>query len=178
MIGVDTNLLVYAHRQDSAWHSEAASALRSLAEDRAQWAIPWPCIHEFLAIVTQRGELASDDVDRPGPDPAMFGLPTEDDGSRDDPLMANIRGGAVSRVPDLNVVRAAPTRVVIAVGVESGGPVDGEIAGRSAYAVAAALGRDAVLFPSGHQGFLGGEFGQTGEPEEFAAKLQQVLLAA
>ena len=122
--------------------------------------------------------MASDDVDRPGPNPAMFGLPTEDDGSRDDPLMANIRGGAVSRVPDLNVVRAAPTRVVIAVGVESGGPVDGEIAGRSAYAVAAALGRDAVLFPSGHQGFLGGEFGQTGEPEEFAAKLQQVLLAA
>ena len=52
MIAVDTNLLVYAHRQDSTWHSEAVRALRSLAEGREQWAIPWPCIHEFLAIVT------------------------------------------------------------------------------------------------------------------------------
>ncbi|MCH7530846.1 MAG: PIN domain-containing protein [Gemmatimonadetes bacterium] len=52
MIAVDTNVLVYAHRQDSEWHVEAATALRSLAEGRAPWAIPWPCIHEFLAITT------------------------------------------------------------------------------------------------------------------------------
>ena len=52
MIAVDTNLLVYAHRQDSTWHSEASRALRSLAENPAPWAIPWPCIHEFLAIST------------------------------------------------------------------------------------------------------------------------------
>jgi toxin-antitoxin system PIN domain toxin len=52
MIAVDTNLLVYAHRRDSEWHAPAAAALRGLAEGRAQWAIPWPCIYEFLAIVT------------------------------------------------------------------------------------------------------------------------------
>ena len=52
MIAVDTNLLVYAHRRDSEWHGEAAEAIRGLAEGHPAWAIPWPCIHEFLAIVT------------------------------------------------------------------------------------------------------------------------------
>ena len=52
MIAVDTNILVYAHRKDSPWNQAAATALRSLAEGRAAWSIPWPCIHEFLAIVT------------------------------------------------------------------------------------------------------------------------------
>ena len=52
MIAVDTNLLVYAHREDSAWHDAAYTRITELAEGRAPWAIPWPCIHEFLAIVT------------------------------------------------------------------------------------------------------------------------------
>ncbi|MGB9604650.1 MAG: TA system VapC family ribonuclease toxin [Bryobacteraceae bacterium] len=52
MIAVDTNLLVYAHRQDSEWHEEALAALKELAEGVDQWATPWPCVHEFLAIVT------------------------------------------------------------------------------------------------------------------------------
>jgi hypothetical protein len=52
LIAVDTNLLVYAHRRDSEWHVPAARVLRQLAEGRAGWAIPWPCIHEFLAVVT------------------------------------------------------------------------------------------------------------------------------
>ena len=52
MIAVDTNLLVYAHRKDSHWHAPAVRAVRSLAEGSAPWAIPWPCLHEFLAIVT------------------------------------------------------------------------------------------------------------------------------
>lgn len=52
MIAVDTNVLVYAHRSDSDWHDRAAGCLRSLAEGRAPWAIPWPCVHEFIAIVT------------------------------------------------------------------------------------------------------------------------------
>jgi toxin-antitoxin system PIN domain toxin len=52
MIAVDTNILVYAHREDSAFHEAASSALTGLAEGRAAWAIPWACIHEFLAIVT------------------------------------------------------------------------------------------------------------------------------
>ncbi len=52
MIAVDTNILVYAHREDSPWHPEAQTAITALAEGPAAWAIPWPCIHEFLAIVT------------------------------------------------------------------------------------------------------------------------------
>lgn len=52
MIAVDTNLLVYAHREDSPWHRAASALVRKLAEGRGGWAIPWPCLHEFLAIVT------------------------------------------------------------------------------------------------------------------------------
>ena len=52
MIGVDTNLLVYAHRGDATWHSAAHACIKGLAEGLALWAIPWPCIHEFLAIAT------------------------------------------------------------------------------------------------------------------------------
>jgi len=52
VIAVDTNILVYAHREDSEWHQTAYQRLAALAEGRAAWAIPWPCIHEFLAIVT------------------------------------------------------------------------------------------------------------------------------
>ncbi len=52
MIAVDTNLLVYAHREDSPFYEPAYSCILELAEGQASWAIPWPCIHEFLAIVT------------------------------------------------------------------------------------------------------------------------------
>ncbi|MCC7347560.1 MAG: PIN domain-containing protein [Variibacter sp.] len=52
MIAVDTNILVYAHRADSPFHAEALRHVADLAEGTAAWAIPWPCLHEFLAIVT------------------------------------------------------------------------------------------------------------------------------
>lgn len=52
MIALDTNILIYAHREDAVFHSAAASRVASLAEGREPWAIPWPCVHEFLAIVT------------------------------------------------------------------------------------------------------------------------------
>lgn len=52
MIAVDTNILVYAHREDSEWHAGARSCLERLASSPGRWAIPWPCVHEFLAIVT------------------------------------------------------------------------------------------------------------------------------
>ncbi len=52
MIAVDTNILVYAHRVDSPWHEAARDRVRELAEGRAPWAIAWPCLHEFYAIVT------------------------------------------------------------------------------------------------------------------------------
>ncbi|MDP9052889.1 MAG: PIN domain-containing protein [Acidobacteriota bacterium] len=52
MIAVDTNILVYAHRSDSDFFGAASAAIRKLAESSEQWAVPWPCIHEFLAVVT------------------------------------------------------------------------------------------------------------------------------
>lgn len=52
MIAVDTNILVYAHRRDSTFHARADDCVRTLAEGAGAWAIPWPCVHEFLAIVT------------------------------------------------------------------------------------------------------------------------------
>jgi uncharacterized protein len=52
MIAVDTNILVYAHRRDSAFHKDAIVCVKGLAEGISPWAIPWPCLHEFLAIVT------------------------------------------------------------------------------------------------------------------------------
>lgn len=52
MIAVDTNLLVHAHRRDTVWHDRAREAVRGLAEASVPWAIPWPCVHEFLAVVT------------------------------------------------------------------------------------------------------------------------------
>lgn len=52
MIAVDTNILVYAHREDSEWHAAASARVAELAEGRGAWAIPWPCVHEFMAIAT------------------------------------------------------------------------------------------------------------------------------
>jgi uncharacterized protein len=52
VIAIDTNILVYAHREDSPFHEAAFGRVAELAEGPAMWAIPWPCVHEFLAVVT------------------------------------------------------------------------------------------------------------------------------
>jgi len=52
MIAVDTNILVYSHREESPFHAAAKQIIEQLREGPADWAIPCPCIHEFLAIVT------------------------------------------------------------------------------------------------------------------------------
>jgi pimeloyl-ACP methyl ester carboxylesterase len=125
----------------------------------------------FIALTSHVGPLPDDWVDRPAPDPAQFGLPTEDDGSRDDPLFGPAAAATPEFVPDLAAVAAAPTRVVLAAGAAS----EGQMCARSAAAVAERLGTSPVVFPGGHAGFLGGEYGQTGEPEAFAAALRAVL---
>lgn len=132
-----------------------------------------PAMAKFIALVSYAGPLPADYVSRPAPDPAMFGLPTEDDGSRNDPLVGqNMISGSRFR-PDLDALRAAPTRIVVAVGEE----LHDVITGRAAIALAERLGTTAVTFPGGHAGFLGGEYGQVGKPDEFAATLRQVLAA-
>jgi pimeloyl-ACP methyl ester carboxylesterase len=126
----------------------------------------------FIALVSHQGEFPGGWAAQPAPDPAMFGMPADDDGSRTDPLMGqNMISGATFE-PDFDALRAASTRVVIAAGVES----EGILPSRAAFAVADRLGTEVVMFPSGHGGFMGGEYGQPpGDPEGFAARLREVL---
>jgi pimeloyl-ACP methyl ester carboxylesterase len=125
----------------------------------------------FIAVVSHRGEFDAGFAQQPGPDPAMFGLPTEDDGTRTDPLLGLALVGSIGYEPDVEALRTAPARLVLAAGVES----EGEMANRGAFAVAERLGTEPVIFPSNHGGFLGGEYDQMGEPDAFAEKLREVL---
>ena len=130
-----------------------------------------PAMAKFIALVSYQGPLKPGYADRPGPDPAAFGLPAEDDGSRDDPLLGQNIVTCNTYRHDFDALGAASTRVVIGVGAESGQG----IAGRAGLAVAERLGAPPVTFPGDHGGFLGGEYGQTGEPDAFAATLHKVL---
>jgi pimeloyl-ACP methyl ester carboxylesterase len=125
----------------------------------------------FIAIVSHRGEFTPEVVAQPAPDPAMFGMPTEDDGSRTDPMLSQTIINITHYEPDFDALRAASTRIVLAAGEGS----EGEMAYRGAYAVAERLGTTVTVFPSDHGGFLGGEYGQTGDPDAFAARLREVL---
>ena len=125
----------------------------------------------FIAIVSHRGPFTAEAAAQPAPDPALFGMPTDDDGSRTDPMLGQNIISTTHCEPAFDALRAAPTRIILAAGEESGG----EMAQRGAFAVAERLGVEAVMFPDGHGGFLGGEYGQTGKPDEFAAKLREVL---
>jgi pimeloyl-ACP methyl ester carboxylesterase len=125
----------------------------------------------FMAITSHRGPFPDDIASQPAPDPAMFGMPTEDDGTRTDVMLAQNILGTTHYEPEFDALRAASTRIVVAAGAES----EGEMANRGAYAVAERLGTEVVVFPSHHGGFLGGEYGWPGEPDAFAAKLREVL---
>ena len=125
----------------------------------------------FIAVVSHKGPFPDDFAQQPPPDPAMFGMPAEDDGSRTDPLLGQNMITSTHYEPEFDALRAASTRIVMAAGEES----EGEIAHRGAHAAAERLGRKPVAFPSGHGGFLGGEYGQMGDPDAFAAKLRHVL---
>jgi pimeloyl-ACP methyl ester carboxylesterase len=125
----------------------------------------------FIAMTSWRGEFTDDYFAQPTPDPAQFGMTTDDDGSRDDPLLSDRSWAVTSYRPDVDALAAAPTRIVIAVGEES----MGTFTGRTSLATAELLGQQATVFPSHHGGFLGGEFGYPGQPEAFARKLREVL---
>jgi pimeloyl-ACP methyl ester carboxylesterase len=130
-----------------------------------------PAMAKFIALVSYQGPIPADYVARPAPDPSMFGLPTTDDGSRDDPLVGQNMPSSPSYRHDFEALRAASTRIVLAVGEESGETM----AARAARAVAERLGTTAVVFPSHHGGFMGPEYGLPGKPDEFAARLREVL---
>lgn len=78
-----------------------------------------PAMAKFFAVASRKGPFPANWADEPAPSPADFGLPTEDDGSRDDPLLGQNMRGCTSYRPDFDALRAAPTRIVIAAGEES-----------------------------------------------------------
>jgi hypothetical protein len=105
-----------------------------------------PAVAKFITLVSHKGPVPADFADQPVPNPAAFGLPTDDDGSRKDPPVGQNFVSGTHYQPN-----------------------------RAAVAVAERLGTTPVTFPSDHGGFLGGEYGQTGDPDAFAATLREVL---
>ncbi|HEX6254516.1 MAG TPA: alpha/beta hydrolase [Euzebyales bacterium] len=125
----------------------------------------------FIAMTSWQGEFTDAYFAQPPPDPAAFGMPAQDDGARDDPLLSDRSTAIIVYRPDVAALRAAPTRIVVAVGEES----LGAFTGRTSVATAELLGQEATVFPSHHGGFLGDESGYPGQPEAFARKLREVL---
>ncbi len=103
----------------------------------------------FIVMTSWQGEFTDAYFAQPAPDPAMFGLPTDGDGTRDDPLLSRNSWAITDYRPDAAALTAAGTATL--------------------------LGQEPVVFPSHHGGFLGGEFGYAGQPEAFARKLREVL---
>jgi pimeloyl-ACP methyl ester carboxylesterase len=151
--------------------AEAAERARAGVRDAYQANGSNAGMAAFIAMTSWQGEFTEDYFTQPPPDPAQFGMPTDDDGSHDDPLLSDRSWAISSYRPDVEAVTAAPTRIVIAVGEES----LGTFTGRTAVATAELLGQQATVFPSHHGGFMGGEFGYAGQPEAFARKLREVL---
>jgi pimeloyl-ACP methyl ester carboxylesterase len=123
-----------------------------------------PEMATFIALVSHAGPIPPGFPGQPAPDPAAFGLPAHDDGSRDDPLLGLHMTACAGHQHDFDALRAAPTRIVLGVGTQSGQMM----AGRAAVAVAERLGTTPVTFPGGHDGFLS-------DPGAFAAVLRTVL---
>ena len=125
-----------------------------------------PAMAKFIAFTSVRGPTPPDFPSRT-PNPADFGLPSEDDGSRDHPLLGLHMIHVARYEPDFDSLRGASTRIVVAGGAES----DGTFPYRAAVAVSERLGPEAVIFPSHHGGF-----GPQGDPDAFAATLRRVLM--
>jgi pimeloyl-ACP methyl ester carboxylesterase len=183
---VNALALVAAHPEDVRLLVAHEPPLASALPDRANALATVEAISEtyqrsgwgagmahFIAVVGHKGPFPDGYADQPGPDPAMFGMPTEDNGDRTDVMLGQNIITCTHYQPDFDALRAASTRIVIAAGIGS----QGEMANRAAHAVAERLGTVLVDFPSDHGGFLGGEYGQTGDPDAFAAKLREVLAA-
>lgn len=130
-----------------------------------------PGMAAFITMTMWQGEFTDAYLAQPAPDPAMFGLPTEDDGAREDPVLTDRAAAITAHEPDVAALQAAPTRVVIAVGQES----IQTLPGRAGVHTARLLGQEVTVFPSHHGGFLDPASGWGGQPEAFAAKLREVL---
>ena len=152
---------------------DAEGAERAIAQFRDTYAAKgWGAgMAAFIAMSSWHGEFTDDYFAQPQPDPAQFGMPSADDGSREDPLLSDRSNAVTSYRPDFKALATTPTRLVMALGEESAGT----FTARAAVATAELLGQQATVFPSHHGGFVGGDSGYAGQPEAFARKLREVL---
>ncbi|KHK97153.1 hydrolase [Microbacterium mangrovi] len=125
---------------------------------------------KFIAFVMFDGQIPDSYLDQPAPDPAMFGMPAEDDGDRTNPLIRNMPS-VIEYRPDVEALRALGDRLVLAAGVESGQTM----AARGARAIAAAVGIPVTDFPGSHGSFQDQPPMYPGIPVEFGARLREVL---
>ncbi|MEV0464693.1 alpha/beta hydrolase [Nocardia tengchongensis] len=151
--------------------AEAAERAQAQVRDAYQAKGSFAGMAAFIALTSWQGEYTDDYFAQPPADPALFGMPTEDDGTRDDPLLSDVSWAVTAYSPDAAALKAAPTRVLIAVGAESAGT----LTARTAEATAALLDSAAVVFPSHHGGFTGADSGYPGQPEPFAHRLRELL---
>jgi pimeloyl-ACP methyl ester carboxylesterase len=129
-----------------------------------------PAMAKFIQLVMYQGLLPHDYLDRPAPDPAQFGFPTDDDGSRDDLLLSgNLAMPPLE--PDAEALRASSVRIVPAIGAQGAGG----LARRGGEAVARLLSVEPVVFPGDHGGFAANQWSPDNQPAAFAAKLREVL---
>ena len=165
---------VLAHEPPSMWALPDADAAARAADRVSRTYAERGFGHgmaEFIRMSGWQGEFTDDYLAQPPADPAQFGLPAEDDGSRDDPLLSDRAQGVTSSRPDLDALRAGPVRVVVGVGEETGDAVTA----RTARGVAEAAGLPLVVFPSHHGGFASADGPWPGKPVEFGARLREVL---
>jgi pimeloyl-ACP methyl ester carboxylesterase len=152
---------------------DAAAAFRARADVTASYSASGfgAAMAKFIVMTSWQGEFTDAYFELPDPDPARFGLPTTDNGSRDSPLLSRRSWPISGYRLDIDSVRSAPVRVVVAVGEES----LGTLTGRTAVATAELLGTEPAVFPSHHSGFASGESGHPGRPKQFADRLRSLL---
>jgi hypothetical protein len=129
-----------------------------------------PAMAKFIQLVMHQGPLPDDYLDQPAPDPSQFGLPTEDDGTRDDLLLS----GNLTMppfVPDAGALVGSSVRLIPAIGALG----EGGLARRGGEALAKLLGVEPVIFPGDHGGFAANEWSPDNDPAAFAATLRKLL---
>ena len=125
----------------------------------------------FVAMTSWQGPFTDAYFAMPAADPAMFGMPADDNGLRDDPLLSDRSRPVTDYRLDFDALQAASTRIVLAYGDES----EGIFTGRTTLAIADKLGTQPVLFPGGHGGFAGEDGAWPGKATDFAVTLHRVL---
>jgi pimeloyl-ACP methyl ester carboxylesterase len=148
----------------------AYSAMKSIA-DAYQRSGFGAGMARFIAVTGYKGTFPDNPAEIQGPSAAQMGMPTDDDGTRNDPLLGQNMGSTPYFEPDFEALRASPTHIILGVGADS----QGQLTYRATETIAARLGTKPVVFPGGHAGFLGGPWAPNDDPAAFAVKLHEVL---